>query len=46
MAQKSGITPREDDYSQWYLDVIREGQLADYSPVKGCMVLRPHGFSL
>ncbi|MCB9746019.1 MAG: proline--tRNA ligase, partial [Alphaproteobacteria bacterium] len=46
MAQDSGITTREDDYSQWYLDVIREAQLADYSPVKGCMVLRPHGFGV
>jgi prolyl-tRNA synthetase len=46
MAQDTGITPRSKDYSQWYLDVIREGQLADYSPVKGCMVLRPNGFAL
>ena len=46
MAQQDGITPRSEDYSQWYLDVIREGQLADYSPVKGCMVLRPHGFAI
>ena len=46
MAKDTGIKPREQDYSQWYLDVIREGQLADYSPVKGCMVLRPHGFAL
>ena len=46
MAQQSGITTRDNDYSQWYLDVIREGQLADYSPVKGCMVLRPHGFAI
>jgi prolyl-tRNA synthetase len=46
MATESGISPRSKDYSQWYLDVIREGQLADYSPVKGCMVLRPNGFAL
>ena len=46
MAQQSGITTRDTDYSQWYLDVIREAQLADYSPVKGCMVLRPHGFGI
>jgi prolyl-tRNA synthetase len=46
MAQDSGITTRAKDYSQWYLDVIREGQLADNSPVKGCMVLRPNGFAL
>jgi len=46
MANNAPITPRADDYSQWYLDVIREAQLADYSPVKGSMVLRPHGFSI
>jgi len=46
MAQDTGITTRAKDYSQWYLDVIREGQLADNSPVKGCMVLRPNGFAL
>ena len=46
MSQKSTIRPREQDYSQWYLDVIREAKLADYSPVKGSMVLRPHGFAI
>jgi prolyl-tRNA synthetase len=46
MAQQEGITPRTENYSQWYLDVIREAQLTDYSPVKGCMVLRPHGFAI
>ncbi|MBM4365730.1 MAG: proline--tRNA ligase [Deltaproteobacteria bacterium] len=42
----TGITPRERDYSQWYLDVIAQGDLADYSPVKGCMVIRPHGYAV
>ena len=46
MASETGITPRERDYSQWYLDVIASAELADYSPVKGCMVFRPHGFAL
>ena len=46
MAQESSIKPRAEDYSAWYLDIIREAQLADYSPVKGCMVLRPHGFAI
>ncbi len=41
-----GITPRASDYSQWYLDVIAQAELADYSPVKGCMVFRPHGFAI
>ncbi|MBF0287641.1 MAG: proline--tRNA ligase [SAR324 cluster bacterium] len=40
------ITPRSQNYSQWYLDVIKAGQLADYGPVKGCMVIRPSGFAI
>ncbi len=40
------ITPRSKNYSQWYLDVISAGQLADYAPVKGCMVIRPSGYSI
>lgn len=40
------ITPREQDYSQWYLDVIKTAELADYAPVRGCMVIRPTGYSL
>ncbi|PSR01017.1 MAG: proline--tRNA ligase [Bacteroidetes bacterium QS_8_68_28] len=40
------VTARTDDYSQWYLDVVREAKLADYSPVRGCMVIRPHGYAL
>ncbi len=46
MASESKITTREQDYSQWYLDVIAAAELADYSPVKGSMVLRPHGYSV
>ena len=46
MANETGITPRDRDYSQWYLDVIAAAQLADYSPVKGCIVFRPHGFAM
>ena len=40
------ITPRKEDYSKWYLDVIAAGQLADYAPVKGCMVIRPTGYAI
>lgn len=40
------ITPRAEDYSKWYLDVIAAGQLADYAPVKGCMVIRPSGYAI
>jgi prolyl-tRNA synthetase len=40
------ITPKSDDYSQWYLDVVLKAELADYGPVKGCMVIRPYGYAL
>ncbi len=40
------IKPRKDDYSQWYLDVIKAAKLADYSPVRGCMVICPDGFAI
>lgn len=40
------IIPRNKDYSQWYLDVIKAAELADYSPVRGCMVIRPTGYAL
>ncbi len=40
------ITPRHEDYSQWYQDVIFSSELADSSPVKGCLVIRPHGFEI
>ncbi len=45
MAQQ-GITPRSEDYSQWYLDVIAAGELTDKSPVRGCMVIKPHGYGI
>jgi prolyl-tRNA synthetase len=40
------IKPRKDDYAQWYIDVIKAAQLADYSPVRGCMVIRPEGYAV
>ncbi|HFE46708.1 MAG TPA: proline--tRNA ligase [Nannocystis exedens] len=41
------ITPRAEDYPQWYQDVIREGELAESAKVvKGCMVIKPHGFAI
>jgi prolyl-tRNA synthetase len=40
------IMPRSQDFSQWYLDVVRRAELADYSPVKGCMVIRPYGYAI
>lgn len=43
---KAGVTTRKDNYSKWYLDVIREADLADESPVKGCMVIKPRGYAI
>jgi prolyl-tRNA synthetase len=40
------IKKRSDDYAQWYLDVIKAAKLADYAPVKGCMVIRPEGYAI
>lgn len=40
------ITPREQDFSQWYLDIIQHAKLADQAPVRGCLVLRPNGYAL
>ena len=40
------LTKREVDYSKWYTDIIIQSKLADYSPVKGCMVIRPNGYAL
>ncbi len=40
------LTTRAADYSQWYNDLVIKGQLADYSAVRGCMVIRPYGFAL
>jgi prolyl-tRNA synthetase len=40
------ITSRAEDYSQWYNDLVIKGELADYSAVRGCMVIKPYGFAL
>ncbi len=40
------LTDKSDDYSRWYTEVILKAQLADYAPVRGCMVIRPYGYSL
>lgn len=44
MADK--ITPRNVDYSRWYTDIVLQGKLADYAPVKGTMVIRPNGYAI
>lgn len=40
------ITPKSEDYSQWYIDVVRKAELADYTTIKGCMVIKPYGYGL
>ncbi len=40
------ITSRQEDYAQWYNDLVIKGGLADYSAVRGCMVIKPYGFAL
>src|SRR4051812_4876533 len=40
------IKKRSEDYAQWYLDVIKAAKLADYGPVRGCMVIRPEGYAI
>lgn len=40
------VTPRSQDYSAWYIEVIQRAQLVDYGPVKGTMVIRPYGYAL
>ncbi|TMQ32325.1 MAG: proline--tRNA ligase, partial [Planctomycetota bacterium] len=44
MAEK--ITRRADDYSQWYLDIVQRAGLAENSAVRGCMVIKPHGYAI
>ncbi|MBP7787021.1 MAG: proline--tRNA ligase, partial [Longilinea sp.] len=40
------LTPRSENYSEWYNQVIQRAELADYAPVRGCMVVRPYGWAL
>ncbi|MCR8845487.1 proline--tRNA ligase [Paenibacillus sp. SC116] len=42
----SEITPQQEDFSRWYIDVIKKAELMDYSPVRGCIVFRPDGFEI
>jgi prolyl-tRNA synthetase len=44
MADK--LTPRSEDYSKWYNEIVQRAELADYSPVRGSMVIRPYGYAL
>src|SRR5436309_11260153 len=46
MADDKKLTKREDDFSAWYNEVVLRAELADYSPVRGCMVIRPNGYGI
>lgn len=46
MSSKDGITSRAENYAEWYNDIVLKAGLADYSPVRGCMVIKPHGFAI
>jgi prolyl-tRNA synthetase len=46
MAESKGLTPRGEDFNAWYNDVVLEAELADYSPVRGSMVIRPWGYGI
>jgi prolyl-tRNA synthetase len=45
-AMVTEITPQSEDFSRWYLDVVRRAELADYTDVKGCMAIRPYGYAI
>lgn len=40
------ITSRDEDFAKWYTDIVKKAELADYSGIKGCMVIRPHGYAI
>ncbi|MBU5687801.1 MAG: proline--tRNA ligase [Candidatus Aenigmatarchaeota archaeon] len=47
MSEQLGITvKKEENFSEWYTQVIQKSELADYSPVKGCMVIKPYGYAI
>ena len=46
MAEEKALTPRGKDFSAWYNEIVQRGELAGYTPVRGCMVIRPHGYAI
>ena len=40
------LTPQNEDFSKWYNEIVLKADLADYSPVRGCMVIKPYGYTL
>ena len=45
-SKKKGLTPQSEDFSAWYNEVVQQAELADYSPVRGSMVIRPWGYGI
>jgi len=41
-----GITSKDEDYSQWFNDLVIKADLAEYAPVRGCMIIKPYGYSI
>jgi prolyl-tRNA synthetase len=46
MAEEKKLTTRSQNFSDWYNEVVLRAELADYSPVRGCMVIRPNGYGI
>jgi prolyl-tRNA synthetase len=46
MADDKKLTTRAEDFSAWYNELVLRAELADYSPVRGCMVIRPNGYGI
>ena len=46
MAADKNLTPRDEDFAAWYNQVVHRSELADHSPVKGSMVIRPWGYAI
>ena len=46
MRNNKAITPRNEDFSKWYTDVVKAARLAEYSPIRGCMVFEPNGYAI
>jgi prolyl-tRNA synthetase len=41
-----GVISKDEDYSQWFNDLIIKSDMAEYSPVRGCMIIKPYGYSI
>ena len=46
MSKELGITPRSENYAEWYNDLVKRADLAENSVVRGCMIIKPHGFAM